>query len=126
MTHPYVTTEHLLGAVSSLFLALAGFLAHAAVDLAHDACGAVIPSLCGTREARLAGATEAMRLEMGDVAGEGDVPDGEAGKGVQGEEGALVMAGVNGGAGGSASAGGGGSGVILGERRQELDQYFFL
>lgn len=69
VTHPEVTTEHVFGAASSLVFALAAFLVHAAADLTIDACGAVIPSLCGTREARLAAAYS--RLQAGGAGGGG-------------------------------------------------------
>ncbi|CAM9398748.1 unnamed protein product, partial [Scytosiphon promiscuus] len=81
VTHPEVTTEHVFGAASSLFFALAAFLVRAAADLTIDACGAVIPSLCGTREARLAAAYR--RLQLGGGAGESGGREG--GQGASGD-----------------------------------------
>lgn len=107
MTHPEITTEHVLGAATSLFLALAGFLAHAVLDLARDACGAVVPSLCGTRETRLGGAAG-----VGSGGEEGVLSGGKAEGDVVGKVEGEGATGIDGG----------------GERVEghELDQYFLL
>lgn len=55
VTHPEMTAAHALGVVSSLLFELAGFLALAVVGLAVDACGAVLPAVCGIRNARPGG-----------------------------------------------------------------------
>lgn len=121
VTHPQITTEHVLGAATALFFAFAGFLAHAITDLARDACGAVIPSLCGTRESRLVGTGGAAVVPAGRVAG-GAATAGSDG-GVEaarvGEEGNAPVLSVGGGGGGEIGGGEEAEG-------HELDQYFFL
>lgn len=121
VTHPEVTAEHVLGAASSLFFGLAAFLVRAAADLTIDACGAVIPSLCGTREARLADAYRRLQLDGGDAESrEGEFGDGP---GV-----AVSDGGVEGGSGGGGSGAGGRGGAAAGPEAldHELDQYFIL
>lgn len=110
VTHPEVTTDHVLGAASSLVLALAAFLVRAAADLTIDACGAVIPSLCGTREARLAAAYRRLQQQRGDGGGEGGVGGGDVGE--MRREGGVRLVGEE--LGGALAEG------------HELDQYFIL
>lgn len=120
VTHPEVTTEHVLGAASSLVLALAAFLVRAAADLTIDACGAVIPSLCGTREARLAAAhsrIQAAGVQGGEGGGGGGSSGGAGGNGA-GEAHKVGQDGGPGVVGGKADG-------ALGEGH-ELDQYFIL
>lgn len=125
VTHPEVTAEHVLGAASSLFFALAAFLVRATADLTIDACGAVIPSLCGTREARLAEAHR--RLQPGGgIGGSGEGGGGDSGAGVAGSDGRVGgVAGEEGGEGG-VGAGGVGAAAAPGGLDHELDQYFIL
>lgn len=127
MTHPELTTEHVLGAGSSLLLTLVSFIAHAVTDLVRDACGVVIPSLCGTRESRLAAA-------ISRSSSDGIRSPGEVIAGIQFE--------VGGGGGSDGEVGGGGGSdrggdtgdaaeVVIGTKDRikgghELDQYFFL
>ena len=123
VTHPEVTTEHVLGAASSLVFALAAFLVHAAADLTIDACGAVIPSLCGTREARLAAAYS--RLQAGAAPG-GGIHSSGGGGGGGGGNGAGEGRRIGREGGGPRGVGGEGAGGAPGEGGHELDQYFVL
>lgn len=116
-----MTTEHVLGAASSLVFTLAAFLVHAAADLTIDACGAVIPSLCGTREARLAAAYS--RLQAGGAGGGGGGGGGGGAHSVGGGDGAGEGRRI-GQEGGPRVVGEGADGAP-GEGH-ELDQYFVL
>ncbi|CAM9527921.1 unnamed protein product [Ascophyllum nodosum] len=79
VTHPELTTEHVLREASSLLFALTLFFAHAVTDLPRDACGAIVPSLCGTRESRLQAARDrASSLPPAGMAS----PDAAAGSGL--------------------------------------------
>lgn len=119
-----MTTEHVLGAASSLVIALAAFLVRAAADLTIDACGAVIPSLCGTREARLAAAHR--RIQQAGAAGDGVGLSGDDDGGEEarrfGQEGGGPPTAL----GGAGSGGGGGGDRAQGEGNNELDQYFIV
>lgn len=121
VTHPEITAENALGALSLSLFALVAFLARAIADLALDACGAVLPAVCGSRAERLGGVAVAGAGVSEPAEGS---TDGEGGGDDSGVVAAAAAAGLD--IGGDGDAGGPAEDGNPAEGGHELDRYFVL
>lgn len=110
MTHPEVTAEHVVGSATAVVFALACFLTRAVVDLARDACGAVLPSICGSPAQPLL------------AFGPGHADGGTVGGALSADSGGGDSLGV----GGDTVVDSGGQGGAADGEGHELDRFFFL